>query len=245
MIIDFAKYKERCICAIKNQFKNSLLGRWLNEKRRKRLDKLSDELRRPYIPDVKALIGNDTSIICSNCFAGRVMQDIGMEYNTPTLGLYIWAEDYLEFLSNLKYYLTEAKIEFVDHSKYELGNERRRNWSHWYPVGLLGGKVEIQFLHYHSEEEAAEKWYRRAKRINWDKLLVIGFEQNLCTPNHILAFDKLPYKFKLFFSSKNVPNCGSNIYMKEFERDGEAGNPYLKGDLYYKYMIQKLKEMEF
>jgi uncharacterized protein (DUF1919 family) len=41
------------------------------------------------------------------------MQDFGMRYNTPTLGLSFGAPDYIEFLSNLKYYFTEAKIQFV------------------------------------------------------------------------------------------------------------------------------------
>ncbi len=84
------------------------------------------------------------------------MQDIGMEYNSPTLGLYFMYPDYIELLSNLKYYLTDARIEFVENSKYPIGDERRAAWSHWYPIGLLGSKVEIHFLHYHSEKEAAE-----------------------------------------------------------------------------------------
>lgn len=91
-----------------------------------------------------------------------------MEYNSPTLGLYFMYPDYIEFLQHLEYYLKEAKIEFVEHSKYPLGDQRRAERSiahHWYPIGLLGGKVEIHFLHYHTEEEAAAKWYRRAQRI--------------------------------------------------------------------------------
>ena len=60
--------------------------------------------------------------------------------------------DYIEFLGNLHHYLTKAKIEFVEHSKYPVGDERRAAWSHWYPIGLLNGKVEIHFLHYYSGE---------------------------------------------------------------------------------------------
>ena len=66
----------------------------------------------------------DLSLISSNCFTGRIMQDIGMQYITPTLGLYFMYPDYIEFLSNLEYYLKEAKIEFVEHSKYAIGDER-------------------------------------------------------------------------------------------------------------------------
>ena len=151
----------------------------LNKFRNKIRDKRELRLREHLIPKISEIINNNTTIISNNCFAGRIMQDLGMKYNSPTLGLYIWTPDYIEFVSNLHYYLTEAKLIFVKHSKYPLGDERRAKWSHWYPIGLLDGKVEIQFLHYHSESEAVEKWYRRAGRINWNNILVIGMEQNL------------------------------------------------------------------
>lgn len=44
--------------------------------------------RKPYIADVAKMVNRDTSIISSNCFAGRIMQDLEMKYNSPTLGLY-------------------------------------------------------------------------------------------------------------------------------------------------------------
>lgn len=220
--------------------KNKMVRRVLNI-RKKINDRRAYKLRAPYIPDVINVVGKDTSIISSNCFAGRIMQDVGMEYNSPTLGLYFWAEDYIEFLRHLKFYLTEAKIEFVDHSKHELGNERRKNWEHWYPIGILDGKVEIHFLHYHTAEEAAEKWYRRASRVNWDKLLIIAMEQNLCNEQCIRDFDKLPFERKIFFSSKDIPECKSNVYLPEFAAKGEVGDPYLKGDIFYKNMIAFLK----
>lgn len=195
--------------------------------------------RKPYISQVRQFIDDDTSIITSNCFAGRIMQDLGMKYNTPTLGLYFMYPDYIEFLQHLEYYLTEAKIQFVGHSKYPLGDERREEWTkkkHWYPIGLLDGKVEVHFLHYHSEEEAATKWYRRAKRVNFDKLLVIGMDQNLCKEEDILAFDNLPFQKKIFFSTKPV-SCKSILFMKEFAGKGQVGDPYRKAHLFYRYLI--------
>ena len=197
------------------------------------------QLRKQYIPDIRKLITPGTSIISSTCFAGRIMQDLGMQYNTPTLGLYFFADDFIEFLSNLKYYLTEAKLEFLDESRYPLGNERRAKWTHWYPIGLLGGKVEIQFLHYHTAKEAAEKWYRRAQRVNFDKLMVIGMEQNLCTIDNVKAFDKLPFEKKIFFSTKNIPNVNSNCFLNVFAAQGEVGDPYQKGDIFYKELINR------
>lgn len=82
--------------------------------------------RKPYIEEMKKIIDANTSIISSNCFAGLIMQDLGMQYNSPTLGLYFMAPDYIEFLKHLEFYLTKAEIVFVEHSKYPLGDERRK-----------------------------------------------------------------------------------------------------------------------
>lgn len=202
------------------------------------------KLRNPYINILKELIGDDICIISNNCFAGRILQDLHIKYNTPTLGLYFMSPDYIEFLQHLEYYLKEAKIQFVEHSKYSLGDERRKNWKHWYPIALLDGKVEIHFLHYYTEKEAEEKWYRRASRVNFNNLFIIGMEQNLCTIDDIKAFDKLPYEHKIFFSTKDV-TLKSNIYVKEFKGDTQVGDPYKKAHIFYKYLIEYLNKSKF
>lgn len=193
--------------------------------------------RNVYLEDIKTFVDADTSIISSNCFAGRIMQDLKMKYNTPTLGLYFMFPDYIEFLQHLEFYLKEAKITFVDHSKYPLGDKRREKWKHWYPIGLLDGQVEIHFLHYYSVDEAAEKWYRRAKRVNFDKLIVIGMDQNLCTDNDIINFEKLHFKRKIFFSSRP----GRGTFMKEFAKQGQVGDPYKKAHIFYRYLVEHAK----
>ena len=52
-------------------------------------------------------------------------------------------------------------------------------------------------------------------------MLIIGMEQNLCTEKEIHEFDKLPFKNKIFFSSKNLPEVKSNCFVAEFEEKGE------------------------
>lgn len=205
--------------------------------------------RQPYIAELQHLInpgGGGKSVITTNCFAGRIMQDLGMEYNSPTLGLYFMYPDYIEFLQHLEFYLKEAPLTFAPCSKFPLCNQRRKERAkthHWYPIGLLDGKVEIHFLHYHSEEEAAVKWRRRAARVNWDNLLVIGMEQNQCTEADIRAFDALPYEHKLFFSTRELPALKSNVYMPEFAGHGEVGDPYKKGHIFYRYLVERLKNL--
>ena len=197
-----------------------------------------------YIIELRKALPKNISIISSNCFAGRIMQDLNMQYNSPTLGLYFMYPDYLEFLSNLEYYLKDAKIEFVEHSKYTLGDYRRNKAKHWYPIGLLGGRVEIHFLHYHTEEEAASKWYRRARRVNFDKLLVIGMEQNRCDIDDIYAFEKLPIENKIMFSSKKLPPLESNVFISRYAKMEKVGDPYRDGHVFYKYLVNKLKRLK-
>ena len=48
-------------------------------------DKRLYQLRKQYIPDIRKLITPGTSIISSNCFAGRIMQDLGMQLGCPVL----------------------------------------------------------------------------------------------------------------------------------------------------------------
>ncbi|MCR4769935.1 MAG: DUF1919 domain-containing protein [Bacteroidaceae bacterium] len=195
--------------------------------------------RKPYISELHELLDN-TSIISSNCFAGRVMQDLKMEYNSPTLGLWMMPDDFAEFCGNLKHYL-KADIKIVEHSKNELGEYKMTHPpKHPYPVGWIDGKLEVHFLHYHTPEDAISKWKRRAERVNYDNLLLIGSEQNGCTEKDVKAFDDIPYKRKLYFCSKPYP-YKSTIYIKEFAKIGHAGDPYKQGHIYYKYLVNWLK----
>ena len=84
-----------------------------------------------------------------------------------------------------------------------------------YPVGVLSnGKKQLRFffLHYRSEQEAREKWERRIRRINWDKLLVKFNDQNGCTEADVDRFIKLSFKNKLFFTCKHWPNENGGGY---------------------------------
>lgn len=223
---------------------NNVLVRKYLDFRNKRRDNKEYSERKEYIPLLSKAFSNDTTIISSNCFAGRIMQDLGMQYNSPTLGLYFWGPDYIEFLRNIKYYLKEARLEFVEHSKYSIGDIRRSQWSHWYPIGRLGSKVEIHFLHYYSEKEAAEKWYRRASRVNWNKLFIIGMEQNLCTLSDIFDFNSLPFENKYIFTSRNLPFLESNIFLSEFNGLDEVGDAYRSSALYYRELVKRIMPID-
>lgn len=73
-------------------------------------------------------------------------------------------------------------------------------------------------------------------------MFIIVMEQNLCTEKEIREFGKLPFKDKIFFSSKNPPEVKSNCFVAEFEEKGEVGDPYKKGHVLYRYLTDRLNK---
>ena len=225
------------LCLVEKIF-DTLNPNFFDSKRIK--EKIKYLLRYRYIYALRHRISQDTSIISTNCFAGRIMQDLKMRYNSPTEGIYFMYPDYIKFLQNLRYYFTEATLSFVQTSKYESCNKRRSDLGINYPIGLLGD-VEIHFLHYGSEKEAKDKWIRRASRINWSKLLIIGMMQNECTEADIVDFDSLPYQNKIMFSAKNI-NLKSIVYIPKYSEQNVVGDPYKDTRLFYKYLVKYMKK---
>lgn len=149
----------------------------------------------------------DFTIISNNCWGGMIYESYNLPKKSPTIGLFFMAKDYIEFLSDLKGYIN-GTLTFISPTKSRWKNIPQvyedKNWGK-YPIGeLTNGKntIEVFFLHYNNEKEAKEKWNRRIKRINWDKLLIKFNDQNGCSESDLNSYIKLPYKNKLFFTSK-------------------------------------------
>ena len=164
------------------------------------------------------------TIISNNCWAGFIYQEYGLKYRTPTIGLYIFGYDYVKLCSDLEYYLSlELKfIKWEDAYCYDLLQNIKP-----YPVARLGD-IEIYFMHYHNEEEAAEKWYRRVKRINKKHILFKFSQREGCSKNEIEKFMSLPLKNKLCFSYDEVEGA---IHVPELK--GFIGDEYAILERYY------------
>ena len=97
----------------------------------------------------------DFTIISNNCWAGKVYQYYKLPYFSPTVGLYFYADDYIRFIKNLKYYISlDLQFISVDESKYckDLYGRKQNH----VPLAKLDD-IEIVFLHYKTNEEAEEK----------------------------------------------------------------------------------------
>ena len=85
-----------------------------------------------------------------------------------------------------------------------------------YPVGLLGGDVEIYFKHYHDADEVRETWARRKARITWhaDDLLVKFDDRDRFTKALLHEFDTLPYRHQVCFTAARYPNSRSAVWIR-------------------------------
>ena len=145
----------------------------------------------------RRLSNRDFSIISNNCWGSFISQKYGLPYRSPTCGLLILGNDYVKFCADLKHYL-EQKLKFIPMEKakyYEIYKE------HPFPVALCDD-IEIYFMHYPTEEEAAEKWYRRSKRVNWNNIVYKISERENFSEGDMYAFSKLPHKNKIIIGSK-------------------------------------------
>ena len=164
------------------------------------------------------------SIISNNCWGGGIYQDLKIKYYSPTVGLFFYPDDYIMFLKDLKHNM-EAPVEFVEKSKYGQANRFREN-EHYYPIGVIDGKIEIHFLHYKTQEEALEKWIKRASRVNFDNLYIKMDDRDGCTLENIIEFDSLPYKNKIIFTSKEYAGIASQIVLPKCKGQKCVGELY-------------------
>ena len=148
------------------------------------------------------LLNQDFTIISNNCWGGMVYESYNLPKNSPTVGLYFFASDYIKFLNNLKQNVYK-QIRFIkptDSKWYKYIKNDKRTGT--YPIGKIDD-IEIFFLHYKTEKEVLEKWNRRIKRINWDNLIIKFKDQNLCTDKDVKEFFSLNFTNKLFFTVKD------------------------------------------
>lgn len=138
----------------------------------------------------KRLKNENFTILCNNCVGGVILHELGERFNSPTVNLFLSAEDYIRFLEKLDYYLSQALVEIQSDKDY--------------PVAKLDD-LTIYFMHYLSFSEAKTTWEKRTARINRDNLYVILVQQNGCTEEILKKFDELPYKHKLALTARPMP----------------------------------------
>lgn len=178
----------------------------------------------------KKLNNTDFTIISNNCWGGVCYEYFAMQKQSPTIGSYFFADEYIKFLSNLDEYLQmDLEVSSADESKYKsILFERGQNNV---LIGKLGD-VEMTLLHYRDANIAKEKWKRRVDRINWDNLIFKMSYMNECTDAHIHRFEELMTTMpvnrygcvkSIVFVPKEFPEY-KNTYVIPSGENGQIGN---------------------
>ena len=81
----------------------------------------------------KHLKNKDFTIISSNCVGGIIYHDLGLPFLTPTVNLSFDMNDFVKFVSNLKYYIDKDLIKLDTNKEY--------------PIGVIED-IKINFIHY-------------------------------------------------------------------------------------------------
>lgn len=144
----------------------------------------------------------DFTIISQNCIGGVIYSELNMPFLSPTINLYIEGENFIKLVENLEYYmsieatpLTDNYTDPIDHSIH-------------YPKIKIDD-IEVCCLHYHNCREAIEAWERRKKRINYNKIYVIGNSWNLHENSELVQrLSRNKYKTVIFtYNNYNLPNA--------------------------------------
>lgn len=156
----------------------------------------------------KRLKNEGFTIFASNCNGTMITHDLGQQFRSPFVNLWITSEEFVRFLEHPREYL-DKELCFVD-STYS------------YPVAMLGD-ITLYFQHYESEKQVREIWNRRKGRINWDNLYVMMTDRDGCDDALLRRFDALPYDNKVVFTHVPQPEISSAVYIPGFEDQNSVG----------------------
>ena len=186
---------------------------------KKLLEKFSWVIEKERLKNTKFII------ISNNCWSYEIYKILNRKYNTPFGGLFIFSACYIELLTNLDVYI-RSPIKFVRHSRYIDDKEIS------YPLGILMDRIEIHFLHYKTEQEAAVKWQTRVSRMCRDiddcvPIYIKIDDRDGLDNSHIEKFMLLPFANKISFGI-DKQNHINHLAIKNLQ--DPLGNFVVNGD---------------
>ena len=158
----------------------------------------------------RALGGGPATILANNCAAGRMLHDLGLRLDTPTVNLWMTFSGFLD--------LVEGMPESFEGNLEEVCGSGERN-----PVANLrfgGRSVRLHFLHEATFERAKADWERRRGRVDPARLFLVATDNSDAKPDELDRFLRLPWPKKMFVKDA-----------WKAERLGEAG-VLVRGDFH-------------
>ena len=160
------------------------------------------------------------TVVANDCWGAEVYKDFGLPFETPFIGLFIAGPCFIALCEDFERIVT-SPLRFASKSKYP--DVMIKQESKKFPIGILDDGVEIHFLHYATEAEAADKWARRVERIAYDRLFFkISADSDFpFTDDELRRFDALPYARKFIFTTRTLPDVKCAITTPDYLRDGK------------------------
>lgn len=181
----------------------------------------------------RKLNNKNFTIISNNCWGGMIYQKYGLQYLSPTVGLFFLGKDFVKLAGDWKRYFNK-QLRFIKWEESTFFSQLKD--SEPFPVALLDD-IEVYFMHYSSEEEARTKWNRRLKRINPEHMLFKLSQREGCDSYDIKEFLKIPNINKLCFSYEKIPGV---VYVPELEGLVGNENPILEATFDESIVLNKL-----
>ncbi len=127
------------------------------------------------------------TIFAQNCFGGLISHTLGLPFRTPTINMFLSADDFIKFLRAPREYMEKPLV---------LKETRWQSVLKFdYPVVTLGD-VDLNMNHYSDFDAAVAKWNARKQRINWYNLFVTMYTED---EKILREFDELPFGKKVCF----------------------------------------------
>lgn len=176
---------------------------------RKKRDKLAAEMK-------EMLEIREFTVISQNCIGGVFYHDMGLQFTSPMINLFLTGKDFVTFALNLEYYLS-LKL--------------RMTWGEEYPIGYLDD-VAIHFMHYYTCQEAESAWEKRKKRIKRDKIIALCTDMEEFTDEVYERWKQIPYPKVLFTAKRKYANEPDTVFFPEYENNGKVPDLIPKREFY-------------
>ncbi len=163
----------------------------------------------------KRLQVSDFTIVTNSCVGGVIYNNLGVKFQSPLINIGLHDVDFYKFLNNLHHYL-KCELRFV---------QGIASWPTAYLDDIL-----LDFIHYENEKVAAEKWYERCKRINWEKIYIICSDRpsgdRIVTYEDMASLKNIKCANKVIFSTRDYDDIDYIVKLPK-DKDGDFVNVYM------------------
>ena len=163
------------------------------------------------------------TVLSNDCWAQALYEGYGLPCQTPFAGAGMYADCFLRFLGDIEGYL-RSPLRFSPETRYaalgRLRSQRATQNGRW-PIALLGGDVEVHFLHSESEDEARREWDAGCEKMNLKRIAVkFSVDKDGATREHIERFAALPFERKLLISRQSLPGIACALQTPNYVING-------------------------